>query len=351
MSELPDFETMYLEFQPRTDGTIPHVSDVLAVFRERRIAGVAVSGDRFGLTTPVVAKVAITMHDDTAVVFTTTKSGELELGEFAGQVCADLAVALSTDLIADEYVKYQPTVTLGEPAFVELDPRRQSIDQPAGFPNEWRVSPTRLHSRAIAFADGPDVFPAHAIARDTDSSVALGSLGSSQYIEIPAGVVELPQVPAQNPKQRVVLCAQAGEAKYAQLVIGKSKNPLRLTFANLPRFSSAQDFSEGTPAAHLMSLITNAGLVTGSVNMNHPNFPHHVLPRYPYLSDPTNTHSFFGEIAELLSLPEQLVALAEGGFPSFADEEELTRIGVAFDSIKMVAPDAPLPKKTGLFRR
>lgn len=343
MSELPDFETMYLEFQPRADGTTPGTNEVLDALRERHIAGVAIQGARFGVDTPVIAKIAMSMQDDTAMVLHTLPTGELEFGEFAGSSCAELATALNTNVVADEYVLYRPGSVGGEPEFTELDPRRQSIDQPAGFPNEWRVSPPHLRSKAAVFADGHDPAIPHSIAQDTDQVVTYGTLHGNQFIEMPDGVVELPARLPSSSKQRIVLFAQAGEAKFAHLVIGKHKNPLHLTFANLPRFTPVSEFPENSAASHLLTLLSNAGLVTGNINMSHPQFPHHVMPRYQYLCDPVNSHSFFGELAEILSLPQQFSRLAESGFPSIhAGSPDSTE----FESVNQSTPtDVPVAKR------
>ncbi len=334
LSELPEFETMYLEVQSRDDGSHPSVDEVLALFRERRIAGVAVEGSRFGLATPVIAKVAVTMVSDTPVVLEVTPRGELLPGQFTGEVCEWLANALGTSVVADEYVRYSPAQAAvpqvhapqegsghaesdrsgGEPEFIELDPRRQSIEQPPGFPNEWRVSPHLLDSQGVVFVQGSGDFTAAAIARDAGATVRSAEVAGGRLVELPHGVVELPVVPTDEARSPIVLFAQAGEAKYVHLLVGKGRKQLRMTVANLPRFISAFEAAKGSAAAHLLSLIEQPGLVAGAVQFDHPAFPHALLPVYERLTDPANTHSFFGEVSELLGVPSEVSQCTDSGF-------------------------------------
>jgi hypothetical protein len=325
LDDLPEFETMYLEVQPRLDGSRPNVDEVLALFRERRIVGVAVSGSRFGLDTPVIAKVAVTMASDAPVVLEVSDTGDLMPGRFTGDACQSLADALNAVVVADEYVQYSPgAYTPGpsqsndspddrEPDFIELDPRRQSIEQPPGFPNEWRVSPHKLDSRGIVFVSGTSEFTAAAIAHDTGIVVRSAEIAGGRLIGLPRGVVELPVEPTDDSRMPVVLYAQAGEAKYVHLVLGKGKKRLRMTVANLPHFSSELVDQEGGPAALLLGLITQPGLVAGPVQFDHPAFPYALLPAYERLTDPANTHAFFGEVAELLGIPPEVSQCADSG--------------------------------------
>lgn len=338
-ADFPAFETIYLEIQPRTDGSVPLVNDVLSLFRERSLAGVAVAGQNFGVGTAVIAKLAMTMVDDSALVYTVDQTGNLTTGDFTGEVCEWLARQLNTDVIADEYVLYSPNKEDGAVEFVELDPRRQSIDHPAGFPNEWRVSPQFLRSSAIAYVDGTRFTP-QAIANDTDTQIPMAKIEQGLLIEMPSGVVELPLSPVESKHDRVVLFAQAGEAKYAHMVMGKGKKQLRLTIANLPSFAPAHTSPQDSPAQKVLSMISHAALVPGTVQLEHPNFPVHLLPLYERLSDHGNTHSFFSEVAEVLQVPAFVASVADGQFAFPVTGREL------------VSPsEAPASKKFGLFRK
>lgn len=339
LSQTPPFETIYLEIQPRPNGDTVLLDEVLELFRERSLAGVAAPGSQFGVNTPVIAKLAMTMIDDSALVYSVMPDGTLIPGDFAGDVCEWLARSLDTHVIADEYVLYAPHKEDGAVDFVELDPRRQSIEQPAGFPNEWRLSPEALSTRAVAFTDAQDDFTAAAIAADTNSSITSAPLAGGRVVALPQGVVELPVDPSNDHTKRVILFAQGGDAKYVHMVTGKPKKQLRMTIANMPRFTSAIDSPEGTEARALSDLISHAGLVAGAIQFDHPSFPTPILPLYQELTQPENTHAFFSRVAEILQVPAEVSALADNGFA--LPQLDLTEH----------PPTTLPPKKRGWFRR
>lgn len=313
-------ETMPLEVLVRPDGSVPTADEVVRAFEQVGVLGAAVAGSEFGLGTPVVAKVALAMVGDDPLVLATDSEGSLVPTEFSGEFCGRLASKLGAPVVADEYVLYTPGS--GEPEFIELDPRRQSIDQPAGFPNEWRVSPERLESRALALVkadSAAQVGPAlaHAIALDTGAEVRRTDVDGWALVDLPSGVTELPlTLPTAGP---VILIARAGNARYVHVAGGTAKKPLSMTVANLPRLAPTRVQEQGHATTIVENLCTPT-LVAGSLSTSHPQFPHQLAQNYARLAAPAAAGQFFEEIAALLGLPKQAAAMVEGtlAFPTDA---------------------------------
>ncbi|WP_435300462.1 hypothetical protein [Timonella sp. A28] len=308
-------DVMYMEFFSREDGTAPTVDDVLHAFTELNLVGVAAAGATFGLDTAVIAKIAVVPDNDDAAVFVSTPDGAVSEGGFAGDICVELSRRLSAPLIADEYVSYNPNGG-HEPEFVELDPRRQSIDQVVGFPDEWRVSPVRLRSRACAYASERDgLSVAEAVAADTSRPVRVWSVAGLSVVELPEGVAELPVGLRQVARDRVVLASRAGDVRCVQVSAGSRRKPVDFVVACLPRFLAVECVS-GSPAHDVVVSLEPARVVAGQVSLSRRGFPHELLDIFGQLSVWDERGLFFDRAFGALSLPQALVSCVEGDWLS-----------------------------------
>jgi len=332
---------MYLEFHTRADGTNPSKQEVLTSFAKLGLVGVAIDGSSYGVTTPVIAKVAISASADDSVVLVADQDGSLAQGEFTGTICERLARTINTDLIADEYVRYAPGHSDEWVEFVELDPRRQAIDQPAGFPNEWRLSPAHLTTKAIAFSESETDTAASLIAKDTDATVISISCPEGRIIQLPSGIVQLPEATNVSPR-RTVLLAQGGRAKFATLQVGHGKNQLNLTLANLPRFEQAHQYPHDSPAALIGAQISAGALVSGNVVTNHKQFPENYLQIAAEATSAAGWENFFALAAQVFGAPVLTAELMDQQreFPAGPDLRETApdTSGAALLGSELLAP-------------